>query len=126
MDGAARTMHFACHVKHVWGGKIGEDPRELLKLHGVGCKVLMLMLQDAWAVHEFKGTVCDSHVTEAILNLSLTTVNLPEGLMSRLWRTKLQRSHTGGSGFLKNGTGTSMSALLVQDSSSGTAAIASG
>jgi len=33
VDGAPRIMHFACHIKHVWGGKISEDPRELLKLH---------------------------------------------------------------------------------------------
>ena len=78
MDGAARIMHFAYHVKYVWGGKISENPRELLKLHGVGRKVLMLTLQDAWAVHEFKGIVCDSHVTRAIFNLGLTTVKPPE------------------------------------------------
>ena len=126
VDGAPRIMHFACHIKHVWGGKISEDPRELLKLHGVGRKVLMLMLQDAWAVHKFKGIVCDSHVTRAIFNFGLTTVKPPEKgevktvadkVAEELEQRVPQEWHRDVNECL---------AAAVQDSSGGTAAIASG
>lgn len=82
LDDAANIMNFAYHVKYVWGGKISEDPRDLLKVYGVGRKVLMLIFQDAWAVHPHKGIVCDSHVTAAFFNLGLTTMPMPDGELS--------------------------------------------
>jgi endonuclease III len=76
-DGASYIMNFAYNIKYRWKGKISEDPRELLKVYGVGRKVLMLMFQDVWPIHPNKGIVCDRHVTTVFFNLGLTTVPMP-------------------------------------------------
>jgi len=86
----------------------------------------MLMLQDAWAVHKFKGIVCDSYVTRAIFNFGLTTVKPPEKgevktvadkVAEELEQRVPQEWHRDVNECL---------AAAVQDSSGGTAAIASG
>lgn len=68
----AEIMGFAYRVKHHWNGRVPTDPKKLGHVHGIGRKVLMLILQDAFhlpqdlddlKLHKLKpGIVGDRHV----------------------------------------------------------------
>ena len=72
-DGAADIMQFAWHVRHVCHGRMPQDPRILLQFRGVGRKILMLLLQDAYEAHPDAGIVCDRHVASVVVRLGYCT-----------------------------------------------------
>ena len=60
-EAPAKIMGFAWRVKYEYKGIIPQDPNELSKFHGVGRKILMLILQDAFL--RDAGIVADRHVS---------------------------------------------------------------
>lgn len=71
-DKPAQIIGFATAVVKYHKSKIPEDARILHSFQGVGRKVLMLMLQDAFEFSKH-GIVSDSHVAKGTANLGMLT-----------------------------------------------------
>jgi endonuclease III len=78
-DGAADIMQFAWHVKNGWYGRMPGDPKVLLQFRGVGRKILMLLLQDAFVRHPDAGIVCDRHVAAVAVKQGYCTHKAAKG-----------------------------------------------
>jgi len=83
-DGAADIMQFAWGVRHLHRGKMPHDPRMLLQFRGVGRKILMLLLQDAFEDHPNAGIVCDRHVASVAVRLGFCTYKKAENNEDRI------------------------------------------
>lgn len=72
-EAPAKLIGFARRVKSEFNGCVPENPEDLLSFYGIGRKVCMLILQDAFM--KPVGIVCDRHVYEFLKRAKWTKAN---------------------------------------------------